>query len=93
MNAAGALVAAGAGAGEFGAIEFGVFDRDAGLDEATPAPPPWSFSLELQLDIPIALIAPRTAKVSTIRPGVQKGFLFSVLDFADEAICLKSCRN
>jgi len=87
MNAAGALFAAGAD--DFDADEFGAFVRDAGLDEATPAPPPLlPSSVELQLDSPMALIAPRTAKVSTMRPGVQKRFLFS--EFADEAICLKS---
>jgi hypothetical protein len=32
-------------------------------------------SLELQLDIPNALIKPTEASVSTTRPGVQKDFL------------------
>ena len=91
MNATDALLAAGED--EFGAEAFGAVTFDAPFEGATPAPPPLLLSsVELQLDKPSALIPARTARVSTMRPGVQKAFpgFMSSLGFADEAMCLKS---
>jgi len=79
MNPTGAELVAG------GAAEFGAVALAGSFDEATLG---WLLSLvELQLDKPSALIKPKTAIVSTIRPGVQKLFPGpEVFALSDEAI-------
>ena len=86
MNATDALLAAGED--EFGAEAFGAVTFDAPFEGATPAPPP----LLLCFSVPLWFLLARTARVSTMRPGVQKAFpgFMSSLGFADEAMCLKS---